>query len=344
MSPQQHPQPRLILAPLRGITDCIYRTTLFASFSGWDGVLAPFIAPQSRSTFPDKMLKDVLPANNPQSPPLVPQLLHNQRQPFLRLCRRLRETGWRHLNWNLGCPAPQVVKKGRGSAMLTRPDEVVHLLESVLPELDRLGCSLSLKMRLGLLSKEESFALLPRLNSLPLKELTIHTRLGSQLYRGSADHNSFGRCLDLSDHPLGLNGDITTAEIFSSLHQRFPATDHWMIGRGAIARPYLAEEIKGIATGDLTTRLIAFHDQLFRRYSRAFSGDSHIIGRMKLIWTYFIASFPHTEKRLFKRLQKASTTARYLQATAEIFAGATHLPAGKYFAHPAAPSTRNSSQ
>lgn len=302
--------PTLFLAPLRGVTDYIFRDTLQHHFQGWDCAISPFITPQNNSDFADKTLKDVLPINNPGLP-LIPQLLTNTPDQFLILSRRLVELGYQHLNWNLGCPAPQVAKKGKGSGMLPCPDKIISLLDAVLPELDKLDCQLSIKMRLGYHKQEESFALLPQLNTFPLKEITIHTRLGSQIYRGETDVESFTRCLELSSHNLIYNGDITSLSDWHALQKKFPQISRWMIGRGAIARPFLAEEIKGIESRDLSNRLRCFHTELLTRYSSAFSGDAHITGRMKLIWNSLINSFPFAEKKMLKKLQKARTIAQY---------------------------------
>ena len=311
-------QPTLLLAPLRGITDYIFRDVFHRHFKGFDGALAPFILPQTESDFPDKLLKDVLPENN-HGLPVVPQLLHNKVEPFIILAGRLHELGYRHINWNLGCPAPQVVKKRRGSGMLQYPDAILEILDSVLPKLDKMEMELSIKMRLGYQKSEESFLLLPKLNSYPLKEITIHTRLGYQIYKGETDVASFGRCLELSNHPLLYNGDIVSSEDFVKLKKRYPATKGWMIGRGAIARPSIGEEIKGIVRGNLTNRIAGFHEELFQRYSEAFSGDSHITGRMKQIWSYLIASFPEADKKNLKKIVKSRGREGYLEAANELF-------------------------
>ncbi|MCK9175513.1 MAG: tRNA-dihydrouridine synthase family protein [Desulforhopalus sp.] len=309
--------PTLFLAPLRGATDYIFRDTLQHHFQGWDCAISPFITPQNNSDFPDKTLKDVLPVNNPGLP-LIPQLLTNTPEQFLILSRRLIELGYHHLNWNLGCPAPQVAKKGKGSGMLPCPDKIVALLDTVLPELEQLDCQLSIKMRLGYHAQEESFALLPQLNAFPLREITIHTRLGSQIYRGATDVESFTRCLELSSHRLIYNGDIISCADWHTLQKRFPQISCWMIGRGAIARPFLAEEIKGGECRDLSGRLCRFHAELLTRYSSAFSGDTHIIGRMKLIWNFLINSFPFAEKKLLKKVQKSRTLSQYQDAAESI--------------------------
>jgi len=234
-------QPFLYLAPIRGLTDALFRDTLANHFDGFDAAVAPFISPQKKSLYEDKMIRDVLPENNTRLP-IVPQLLHTDPEDFLVLAHRLAGLGYTHINWNLGCPAPMVARKKRGSGLLPYPHEIIGLLAKVLPEMTN---ELSIKTRLGFNDHEETRALLPELNQFQLKEIIIHARLGKQLYKGTTDPDGFEICRQLSKHTLAYNGDIKNIETYNLLAHRFPDINRWMIGRGALANLFLAEEIKG---------------------------------------------------------------------------------------------------
>jgi len=315
----RQPQPFIYLAPIRGLTDALFRETLFSHFKGFDAAVAPFINPQKKSLYADKMLRDVLPENNPTLP-IVPQLLHTAPEDFLVLARRLAALGYTHINWNLGCPVPMVARKKRGSGLLPYPEEIVGLLTRVLPELE---IELSIKTRLGYHDHAETRALLPELNRFRLKEIIIHTRLGKQLYKGTTDPEGFAVCRQLSRHPLTYNGDINDLATFKTLASRFPTVDRWMLGRGALANPFLAEEIKGYPHQDSETRkmrLYNFHDDLFTRYTERFSGPSHLLGRVKHLWLYLIRSFPGNNK-LLKKILKSSNPVNYREIVEQLFAG-----------------------
>ncbi|MEN8188578.1 MAG: tRNA-dihydrouridine synthase family protein [Thermodesulfobacteriota bacterium] len=309
---------RLVLAPIRGITDCLYRSLIQRHFGGFDLALAPFINPQGYKKIQDKHLRDVLAENNRQLP-VVPQLLHTGSRDFIHTAGRLAELGHDHINWNLGCPAPMVVKKKRGSGLLPYPETICRFLDEVCPAISQ---QLSIKTRLGLHAEDELLHLLPLLNDYPLKEITIHCRLGEQLYRGEANPDGFERCLNLSRHELIYNGDIDCQKTFSALQARFPMVSKWMIGRGALGHPDLAAELKGstLSPEERLERLQKFHDDLFETYTRRLSGQSHILGRMKQIWSYMIHSFPGKEKQL-KRIKKATGMERYRKAVDELFKG-----------------------
>ena len=307
-------QVELVLAPIRGITDCYFRSLFHQHFPGFDSSLAPFINPQRHSSFQAKQLKDVLPEKN-RTLPVVPQLLHTNAEDFLFLASRLQELGYKEINWNLGCPAPMVTIKNRGSGLLPFPEQILTFLDHVIP---KLSMALSIKTRLGYEDKNELLSLLPRLDDYPLTEIIIHARLGRQLYKGKTDLESFGFCLNASKHPIVYNGDITSVQNFLALQQQFPEIKKWMIGRGALANPFLAGEIKNSDESDKLARLLNFHDELYACYRELLSGQAHLLGRMKQLWVYLSAFFP-PEKKTWKKIKKCRTEKQYQQVVDDLF-------------------------
>ncbi|MBM9512815.1 tRNA-dihydrouridine synthase family protein [Desulfogranum marinum] len=304
--------PFIYMAPLRGITDALFRRVYTRHFSGVDAVLAPFIIPHPQAIQSKKLLKDIIPEANVSGLKLIPQLLNSSADDFLAVAARIHDLGYDEVNWNLGCPAPMVAKKKRGSGLLPYPDEIESLLEKVMP---RLKPRLSIKMRLGYRDYEESMELLPRLNKYPLAEIIIHPRLGTQLYKGKASPEHFSSRMDHTRHTLVYNGDIVSLESFTELQEKLPGIDRWMIGRGLVADPLLPEKIKGIKIPEeqKQKRLTLFHDELYAAMKENLSGPGHLLGRMKQVWPYFIDSFPEKKKQL-KKIIKASTETKYLEA------------------------------
>ncbi|MGG6498906.1 UNVERIFIED_CONTAM: tRNA-dihydrouridine synthase, partial [Bacteroidetes bacterium 56_B9] len=70
----------------------------------------------------------------------------------------------------------------------------------------------SVKMRLGWENPEESLALLPLLNELPLTHIIMHPRLGKQQYKGEVDLKGFEAFYNECRHPLIYNGGLLTVE------------------------------------------------------------------------------------------------------------------------------------
>ncbi len=303
--------PCLYMAPLKGITDSLFRQVYLRNFIGIDRAIAPFVNPQRSPRYPEKLIADLLPERN-KDVELVPQVLNSDVEGFVALGNRLHELGYGEINWNLGCPVKMVAGKKRGSGLLPHPDTIVDLLERALPQLKP---ALSIKMRLGYHSHEEARTLLPRLDQFPLTEIIIHARLGVQLYRGPVHLDHFDRCRALTSHRLVYNGDLVTVEDFNTLAARFRPLDRWMIGRGLLINPFLPSEIKGISIGgdERAKSLRLFHDNLYTGLKERLSGPGHLLGRMKQVWIYFIHAFPGKE-RLVKKITRASTEQHYLKA------------------------------
>lgn len=303
------------LAPIRGVTDALFRTVFHRHFPYFDEAVAPFINPQRSANFKDSYLRDVFFEENTLLP-VTPQLLYNNKEDFVSLSKRLEDMGHTRINWNLGCPAPQVANKKRGSGLLPYPDRICELLDYALPQLQ---ARLTIKMRLGFKSPTEIEHLLLKFNDFDLHEIIIHPRIGKQLYKGTVNLEGFEKCRSLSSHTLVYNGDITTTDFFHTLKNRFPEIKQWMIGRGALSTPFLLAEIKGLSFSEdeKKRQVLEFHDDIYLQIKDKLSGPGHLLSRMKQIWTYMIHSFPGQEK-ILKKIRKASAEKKYLEAVDEL--------------------------
>jgi tRNA-dihydrouridine synthase len=308
--------PMLILAPLKGFTDAIFRNAFVEHFNGLDGAMAPFVTTVGADRLTDRHLYDLLPQHNTRMP-IEPQILGNSAEDFVFLARHFCEMGYPDVNWNLGCPFRPVTKKRRGSGLLPFPDQVDEFLDKTLRALPG---RLSIKMRLGHHRTDEIFKLLPVLNRYPLKEITIHPRTARQMYGGVPDLDTFEACLAASRHPIIYNGDITDLTGFKVLAARFPSIRTWMIGRGALSNPFLPAAIKnGREEGfGKLEKFKAFYDDLFARYQERLCGPGHLLDRMKGFWTYFAQRFVNGPS-LAKRIHRTFTLPRYLDAVERFF-------------------------
>jgi tRNA-dihydrouridine synthase len=210
------------------------------------------------------------------------------------------------------------VKKGRGAGMLCYPDKVESFLEKTMPAIKP---KLSIKLRIGLKYPDEVLQLIPIFNRFPLEELIIHPRTGAQMYEGAVDLDMFEQCLGLSKHRVVYNGDIDSLEKLEMLSQRFGSIERWMIGRGLLANPFLAEKIKFHTEKPYNEKIKiirAFHDQLFTEYSKILSGPSHITNKMKEIWTY-MGGFFENGKKIQKIINKTHHRDNYIDVVNKIF-------------------------
>lgn len=91
-----------------------------------------------------------------------------------------------------------------------------------------------------------------------------------------------------------------------------------MLGRGLLARPTLAEEIresKELDKDERLSRLLNFHSVLLGHYTEILQGDGQILSKIKPFWDY---SEEVIGRKPFKLIKKAVSMPKYLSAVARI--------------------------
>ena len=307
----------LLSSPLQGFTDFRFRNAFHNFFGGIDTFYSPYIRLNGKLIIKGSYERDILPENN-TTLEVIPQIITNDAEEFLFVAKYVQQFGYKELNWNLGCPYPMVAKCGMGSGLIRNTDQIEHILKRVHNETDII---VSMKMRMGYENPTEILDVFPILEQYPIKNIAIHARIGKQLYKGGVDLDSFQKCLDTSKQKIYYNGDITSVAKFKELQERFPSIDHWMIGRGLIADPFLPSMIKNDTTEYPKNRLEifeAFHDEIYREYDAYLQGPTPIRMKMLGFWEYFSESFSNPQKT-FKKIKKAGNSKNYEAAVKEIF-------------------------
>lgn len=307
----------LLSSPLQGFTDFRFRNAFHRYFGGIDTFYSPYIKLNGKLVIKGSYERDILPENN-STLEVIPQIITNDAEEFLFVANYVQQLGYKELNWNLGCPYPMVAKCGMGSGLISNTSQIEHILKRVHNETDII---VSMKMRMGYENASEILDVFPILEQYPIKNIAIHARIGKQLYKGGVDLDSFQKCLDTSKQKIYYNGDITSVEKFRMMQERFPSIDHWMIGRGLIADPFLPSMIKNNTTEYPKNKLEifeAFHDTIYQEYDAYLSGPTPIRMKMLGFWEYFSESFSNPQKTL-KKIKKAGNSKNYEIAVKEIF-------------------------
>ncbi|WP_396139039.1 tRNA dihydrouridine synthase [Flavobacterium sp.] len=307
----------LLSSPLQGFTDFRFRNAFHRYFGGIDTFYSPYIKLNGKLVIKGSYERDILPENN-TTLEVIPQIITNDAEEFLFVAKYVQQLGYKELNWNLGCPYPMVAKCGMGSGLISNTSQIEHILKRVHTETDII---VSMKMRMGYENSTEILDVFPILEQYPIKNIAIHARIGKQLYKGGVDLDSFQKCLDTSKQKIYYNGDITSVEKFRMMQERFPSIDHWMIGRGLIADPFLPSMIKNNTTEYPKNKLEifeAFHDTIYQEYDAYLSGPTPIRMKMLGFWEYFSESFSNPQKT-FKKIKKAGNSKNYEIAVKEIF-------------------------
>ncbi|WP_294627648.1 tRNA-dihydrouridine synthase family protein [uncultured Bacteroides sp.] len=302
-------------APLQGYTEAAYRNAHAASFGGVESYYTPFVRVEKES-FRHKDVRDIEPQRNHVAH-LVPQLIAPTAEKAEAILALFIEKGYREADINLGCPFPLLARRHNGSGILPYPEEVKALLGLVekYPQI-----SFSIKMRLGWENAEECLRLAPAINSVPLRQVTVHPRLGKQQYKGKADLKGFAAFLEVCKHPIIYNGDINTPEDIRQIQERFSSLAGVMIGRGLLANPALAVEYthgRALSPDEMAQKAASMHTYVYTAYAKQLEGgEGQLLNKMKTFWEYLL---PNAEKKLLKAIHKSTSLNKYNEAVESFF-------------------------
>lgn len=304
---------RAYAAPMEGLTGYVFRKAHHACFPCTDLYFTPFITPDQHHRFSSRDLKEVSYENN-AGVPVVPQILTRNADDFLWAAGQLSDMGYDTVNLNLGCPAPTVVTRGKGSGLLGSPDALKAFLDAIF---DRSPLKISIKTRIGLSSDEYWPKLIELFNQYPLPELIIHPRLQADMYSGPVRTDAFELAFKQSVHPLVYNGNLCQTGQMQALCDSHPGLYGLMCGRGLLAAPHLICRYKGIPLPD-GNAIYEFHNRVFEGYTQSLPDNRAILFKMKELWHYLAACFPD-RGNFDKRLKKVVRISDYTSLVQQLF-------------------------
>lgn len=309
-------QPLLSLGPFQGITDAPLRNVFKRHFGGIDKFYTPFFTGIHKEEHAKNLQGEEIDPRCNDVDTLTPQILSTDAEEILRFAKQCQQLGYKEINLNMGCPFPRVANKQRGCGLLPYPDKVETMLGRVFEEID---IRFSVKCRLGYFNPDEIDAIIPIFNRFPLSELIIHPRIGKQLYKGEADVERFHALIPYINAPLVYNGDIFSVDSFEHIREAVEPINQFMLGRGILTNPFLAEQIKGNdVPDDKTNRLHNYLIDLYEDRLRHAGGSPKVLGRMKELWSYLMNSFEEPQV-VWRKIKKINALKEYEDAVEEIF-------------------------
>lgn len=300
-------------APLQGYTDYVYRRLHAQMYGGVDTYYTPFIR-WEKGDVRRKDIVDILPEHNKEIH-LIPQIICGTSDDFNRLCDIIEAHGYHEIDLNMGCPAPMQTKLKRGSGILPHPEAVESLCQEMRR---RTEVRFSVKMRLGMDDNEQWQHVLPILNEAPLQHLTLHPRIGTQMYKGEVDMEAFLQFAELCTVPLIFNGDIRTLDEIQTMETTYPSLRGIMLGRGLLARPTLAAEYKAGQEWDEDRRrqiLLNMHEEVLAFCTEKYKADSQILLHIHAFWEY---QEEFLGRKVWKKIMKAGSMRNYLAAVKSV--------------------------
>ena len=313
---------RLSLGPFQGITDAPFRNVFKKHFGGIDKYYTPFFTGIQKDHAKNLQVEEIDPTCNDVET-LTPQILSTDAEEILRFASQCKELGYKEINLNMGCPFPRVANKKRGSGLLPYPEKIEAMLNAVF---ERIDLNFSIKCRLGYFDPDEIVPVIDIFNQYPLSELIIHPRIGKQLYKGEADVKRFAELIPMIKAPLVYNGDIVSVDSFERIRKQVQPVNEFMLGRGLLANPFLAEEIK--KNGEFNEfsepvrqkkdRLHAYVMDLYEDRLHHAGGSPKVLGRMKELWSYLMYSFDEPQD-IWRKIKKINALKEYEEAVDAIF-------------------------
>ncbi len=315
---------RNTFAPMEGITIYCYRNTHHKYFGNdLDYYYTPFLSIYKHHSIKKRDMREILPENNSEKGiVIIPQIMANDSDEIIWALHDLHERGYDEINLNMGCPVGTVLSKNKGSGMLADPDRLYEIFSRIFDDKITSEIKFTVKTRLGLTDPHEFENILPVLNKFPFGAVIIHPRVRTQMYKGIPDMEMFKWAYENSTNPVGYNGNIFVPEDYYKIINEFPNLYEVMMGRGLVANPALAREIKNGQKMNLE-ELKGFMTDLEKNYKIEIPADESIMHKMKEIWFYvgnlLVKQDGSSSEQLIHKIRTAKNIAEYRNAVRTVF-------------------------
>ena len=179
--------------------------------------------------------------------PIGGQILGTEPEMMARAARTLCEVGYDLIDINVACPAPKVLRRGRGGSLLKDPQRTIEIFRRVRTAV---SCPVLMKLRAGFDKSAESMDNFWQICELAAREgidaLIVHGRSVRQMYRGKADwqilkelKKRYPSTTIIGSGDLFEAGDIVEKMKTSGI-------DGVVIARGAIGNPWLFRSLNAL--------------------------------------------------------------------------------------------------
>jgi len=235
--------PLLYLAPMENYSDLSFR--FLCKEYGADILTTEFISSDDLDKNIERSFKKFTILEEER--PIGIQLYGHRKEAMITAAKIVEQANPDFIDINWGCPVKKIANRGAGSGMLRYPDKLIEITEAIVKAVN---IPVTVKTRLGW--DENSIIiqdLALRLQDTGIQALAIHGRTRQQLYKGIANWSEIKKIKENPsvNIPIIGNGDIDSPkDAFEKWKQT--NVDALMIGRAAIGKPWIFEQIKTYLT------------------------------------------------------------------------------------------------
>lgn len=260
------PRPFFVLAPMEDVTDVVFRHVISEAgrpdvfFTEFTNTVS-YCHPEGRNSVRGRL------TFTEDEQPIVAHIWGDQPEYFREMSIDMAKEGFKGIDINMGCPVPNVAKKGKGSGLIRRPEVAAELIEAAKAG----GLPVSVKTRLGYAKLDEWREWITHLLKQDIANLSIHLRTRNEMSKYDAHWEMIGDIKQLRDEIapdtlITINGDIPDRKTGLELVEKY-GIDGVMIGRGVFTNPHAFEKEPREHSSTELLDLLRMHLDLFDQYS-----------------------------------------------------------------------------
>ncbi|KTD34080.1 nitrogen regulation protein [Legionella nautarum] len=224
---------------------------------------------------------------------------------------RLETIGADLIDINCGCPKTKIRKKGAGSALLEKPEELLRIVSAV-----RKSIKIPLTVKLRILGSESDFKLAKTIEEAGADALIIHGRRWTEDYDQA---NNWEQIAQIKQQvvtiPVIANGDISEHQ---SLQKALNQThcDAFMISRAGTGKPWLYQALLKQETLQISTNgLISLFIQHLQGLADLENEYKALLQSKSLVRYYFRNQLNANQLQVFYRLDQLEQIEPWLRST-----------------------------
>ena len=246
----------LFLAPMAGVSDVGFREV--CSNFGAEGCYSEMLS--CRAMLHNAKKTELMTISSKEEKIKIGEIFGHEPDIMVKSLSNPLLDKYQIVDINMGCPAPKIVKNGEGSALM---DNIPLAKEIITKCVKNSSRPISVKFRLGK-DKDISLDFGRMCEECGASYVTLHARTAEQGYSGKADYDAIAKLSQTLSIPVVGNGDVVDEESYKKMLST--GVQGVMIGRGAMGRPWIFQEIFGNKFQGDKFEVAKKHLEILRKY------------------------------------------------------------------------------